>query len=682
MPTVTERLELLVDAKTGGAISEIRKLNASVEETEAATKKTGTATGFLQTKMESMGLSSAAAATVMSTALPIAAAAAGAAFVKFGKDSVDATIHLADGIRLVQQATGANAETSSRLVAIMDDYSISAESGAKSFAKLGVNLAGNEDKLKSYGVEVVKTKDHHIDLEKTIENIAEAYKTSGDAAEKDKLVLDAFGKSGRDLIPILEQGRSGIEKMFANVPQGQIFSQQQIDEARRYQLAVDDLHDVMLELKVAVGNAVIPTLASLIQVTAAAARGFTLLLEAATALDEKTGGTGLFDNLFSVTAKLASKVAEGPGGIWKDVDQFAEATKRATEAEKHLVEVTTESGHSTQEVAKAQRDYRDAKGELANMTDKATAALDKENEKLRTNNEQSREAISLANTRINMTAGLLGADLNYQEALGKREFAQIKVNQLEAEGKTNTLEYAAAKQDLQRADLAVVQSTLAVEDQVRSLKDQVKAGSLSYEDYQHQIDVLKFKYPGFATAIDNVTGSVHTLHGEIDGVPDKDVKLTASDGVTEVANAAKWSIGTVPFFHHTEFTASDGVTSVANGIKWSIGEAQGAVAKFLGPKMQHGGPIPGGPNDPYPIIAHGGEYVLSADVVDRIKTGRQSRGAAPPSFATWSGGGDTGGSGGPQVIQLVVSGRVLAEVTAAEFARAGGPQMPTRAIAG
>src|SRR5262245_47234777 len=140
MATVSERLELLIDAKTGGAVSEIRKLNASVDQTAAAQTKTGGASGFLQTKLESMGVSAGAASTVLKTAVPVAAGAAGAAMVKFGKESVDATVQLASGIRLVQQATGATADTASRFVAVLDDYGVSAESGAKSTAKLGINL--------------------------------------------------------------------------------------------------------------------------------------------------------------------------------------------------------------------------------------------------------------------------------------------------------------------------------------------------------------------------------------------------------------------------------------------------------------------------------------------------------------------------------------------------------------
>jgi hypothetical protein len=58
-------------------------------------------------------------------------------------------------------------------------------------------------------------------------------------------------------------------------------------------------------------------------------------------------------------------------------------------------------------------------------------------------------------------------------------------------------------------------------------------------------------------------------------------------------------------------------------------------------------------------MAHGGEYVLSADVVDRIKSGRASRGADTGS----------GGSGGP-VYNVTVNSLVADANTGRQVARA------------
>ena len=51
-----------------------------------------------------------------------------------------------------------------------------------------------------------------------------------------------------------------------------------------------------------------------------------------------------------------------------------------------------------------------------------------------------------------------------------------------------------------------------------------------------------------------------------------------------------------------------------------------------------GGPVPGGGSEGVPRMLHGGEYVLSADVVDRIKRGDKSRGARMDTAGS-SGGG-------------------------------------------
>lgn len=64
------------------------------------------------------------------------------------------------------------------------------------------------------------------------------------------------------------------------------------------------------------------------------------------------------------------------------------------------------------------------------------------------------------------------------------------------------------------------------------------------------------------------------------------------------------------------------------------------------PERRVGGPIPGARNEPFPVTAHGGEFVLSADVVDAIKRGQPTlgRGLGQPTLPM------TGGNGGGGVV--------------------------------
>jgi hypothetical protein len=81
----------------------------------------------------------------------------------------------------------------------------------------------------------------------------------------------------------------------------------------------------------------------------------------------------------------------------------------------------------------------------------------------------------------------------------------------------------------------------------------------------------------------------------------------------------------------------DGIKSAAGSIGSAIlgaipggdllGGALGSVKNLL--PFRSGGMIPGPINSPMPILAHGGEYVLSADIVDAIRKGAPSRGLEP-----------------------------------------------------
>ncbi|MEY4372656.1 MAG: hypothetical protein RL219_1425, partial [Actinomycetota bacterium] len=274
---LTERLAIIVDAKTGGAITELNKLNAEVNAVNRTQVEATGSTGMLQKGLGKLGIESNNAGALLKAGVAAGAATAGYAMLNFGKDSVKAATDWADSVRNVERATGQTAENSSRLAAIMDDFGISTESGAKAFGKLGRSINENQDALKQYGVDVVRSKDGSVDMQKTLGNVAEAYSRMRDPAEKAALVNDAFGKTGRDLIPILEQGRSGIEKMYAAVPDKQILSQEQLDNAQAYKLAMDNLNDVMMEVKVTIGNALIPTLTDLFNGIANVSRAFTSL---------------------------------------------------------------------------------------------------------------------------------------------------------------------------------------------------------------------------------------------------------------------------------------------------------------------------------------------------------------------------------------------------------------------
>lgn len=72
-----------------------------------------------------------------------------------------------------------------------------------------------------------------------------------------------------------------------------------------------------------------------------------------------------------------------------------------------------------------------------------------------------------------------------------------------------------------------------------------------------------------------------------------------------------------------------------------FGTASGGFMKFMGLSRAAGGPVPGPEGSPVPMLAHGGEFVLSANVVKAIKAGQSTAGISGAASAGVGGGNIT-----------------------------------------
>lgn len=191
--------------------------------------------------------------------LGAAALAAGVAVAaKTVQQGISDYVTLAGSVREFQRASGASAEDSSRFVAVLDDLGIDAGKASAAVFKLGKTVADNPGKLRALGIEVERNADGSANLTGTLLNVADAYAASSDQAERARIANAAFGKGGRELLPMLEQGRVGLERYFASAETGrQIMSQEDLDRAREFELAVDSLGDSLGGISRTIGEAAI-----------------------------------------------------------------------------------------------------------------------------------------------------------------------------------------------------------------------------------------------------------------------------------------------------------------------------------------------------------------------------------------------------------------------------------------
>lgn len=163
---------------------------------------------------------------------------AGIAIKKALDETVGAVVAYADQVRNVQLATGASAEDSSRLIQILDDQKISYEQLEKAIAKSG------------------KTFDFSI---QGIANMSDEYNRLGTTQEKAAFMQERFGKQWQSFIPVMKQGSQGILEMAAAVDKSQILTQKAVDDARKYEIALDAWNDSIMGVKWSLGQQLLPT---------------------------------------------------------------------------------------------------------------------------------------------------------------------------------------------------------------------------------------------------------------------------------------------------------------------------------------------------------------------------------------------------------------------------------------
>jgi hypothetical protein len=135
----------------------------------------------------------------------VAAAASAAAFLK-------TTIDTADGMGKLAQKTGVGVEALSALkyAASLSDVSVDALStGLKHLNK---SIDDNDPAFKRLGIDLVDATGKAKSTEQVLREVADRFSTMKDGAGKTALAMDLLGKSGSDLIPLINGGSKALDE--------------------------------------------------------------------------------------------------------------------------------------------------------------------------------------------------------------------------------------------------------------------------------------------------------------------------------------------------------------------------------------------------------------------------------------------------------------------------------------
>jgi hypothetical protein len=146
----------------------------------------------------------------------LGAAAVGGLAV-LGKNAIDA----ADNLNDLSQRTGVGVETLSKFGAAAEDSGSSIEEVAKAMGKLSKGIVDPSSKvneaLRSIGVSSTDAQGKIRSVDQVMLDIADKFSKLPDGAQKTALAMEIFGKSGANLIPMLNGGREAMSQYSATI---------------------------------------------------------------------------------------------------------------------------------------------------------------------------------------------------------------------------------------------------------------------------------------------------------------------------------------------------------------------------------------------------------------------------------------------------------------------------------
>jgi len=235
------------------------------------------------------GLSSALGSIV--PAIGIAGLAA------FGKRSIDA----ADNLNDLSQRTGVGVETLDKFGKAANDSGSSLDEVAKAMGKLAKGIVDPASKaneaLKSIGVSSTDASGKVRGVDAVMLDLADKFSKMPNGVEKTALAMEIFGKSGANIIPMLNEGKTALGKYSATIDK---------DMAAAADKFNDSINKVTASISGPFNQAItalLPTITELAKGVAAAATGFSKLPQPIKDITVAVGGLALVFNLLAPVIK-------------------------------------------------------------------------------------------------------------------------------------------------------------------------------------------------------------------------------------------------------------------------------------------------------------------------------------------------------------------------------------------
>lgn len=257
-------------------------------------------------------------AVIAGTAIGVALVAAGTAMAVMVKKSIDNM----DAMSKLAQSTGTTTEKLSALAYAADLSGVNQEALGSAMVKLTKNMSdaamGTGEAIKGFAALGIAFKDSSGNLranDEVLGDIAEKFANMQDGAGKTALAVNLFGKSGAQMIPLLNAGRDGLADMAAEAEKlGVVMSTSAAQAAEAFNDNLTRLHKSIDGFSIQVATAVLPVMNDFIQAFIDTRNESNKMLDAARDLSKDNSIQDWAQNtalVLSVVYDAASTVVDG-----------------------------------------------------------------------------------------------------------------------------------------------------------------------------------------------------------------------------------------------------------------------------------------------------------------------------------------------------------------------------------
>ena len=196
------------------------------------------------------------------------AVAGGIAFAKFAADGITAFKDLALQAQDFANRTGAQVEDASRWVEVAGDLGVNVDSVQTAMGKMNTVIGMNPTLFKDLGVDIEYTNTGALDVNATFLNTIQHLKDITDPAQRAKEGVKLLGKQWKDVSGLIELGAGTLKDSLAKVSDQKVISSEEVDKARAFRDAMDQLRDKMQDVGLEIGQDLIPMVTGLLELLA------------------------------------------------------------------------------------------------------------------------------------------------------------------------------------------------------------------------------------------------------------------------------------------------------------------------------------------------------------------------------------------------------------------------------